>query len=101
MSDPNRLSTKQSDFEFNRILTGDCLEILSQVPDDSIHFVVTSPPYNVGIQYDKHHDQLEYSVYRDWLRDVWTELKRVLVSGGRFALNVAPNYFAAWCIGDL
>jgi site-specific DNA-methyltransferase (adenine-specific) len=82
---------QQSAPEFNRILTGDCLEILPQVAADSIHFVVTSPPYNVGIEYDKHEDQLEYSAYRDWLKKVWTEVKRVLVPGGRFALNVAPT----------
>lgn len=79
------------DFKFNRIITGDCIKVMKQIPDNSIDFAVTSPPYNVGIKYDKHSDKLDYEVYRNWLKSVWIQVKRVLVSGGRFALNIAPT----------
>lgn len=78
-------------FEFNRIITGDCLEVMKKIPDNTVHFAVTSPPYNVGIKYDNHSDKLDYEVYRNWLKTVWIETKRILVSGGRFALNIAPT----------
>ena len=83
--------TVNPNFGFNRIITGDCLEVMAQIPDNTVHFAVTSPPYNVGIEYDKHFDKLDYSVYRNWLKTVWTETKRILAPGGRFALNIAPT----------
>jgi len=79
------------DFAFDRIISGDCLEVMSHIPDNTVHLAVTSPPYNVGIEYDKHFDKLDYKVYRDWLKSVWIETKRVLVPGGRFALNIAST----------
>jgi site-specific DNA-methyltransferase (adenine-specific) len=45
----------------------------------------------LGINYDIHNDSLAYKEYLDWLKKVWLETKRVLVPGGRFALNIAPT----------
>lgn len=75
----------------DKIICGDCLEIMSEIPDNTVHLAVTSPPYNLGLKYDNHDDNLEYSQYLDWLSRVWTETKRILVPGGRFALNIAPT----------
>ena len=77
--------------ELNQIYCGDCLDLMKRIPSDSVHLAVTSPPYNVGIAYDNHKDTLSYDEYLDWLKEVWAETKRVLVSGGRFALNIAPT----------
>jgi len=75
----------------NQIICGDCLDIMRQIPDNTVHLAITSPPYNVGINYDKHNDKMSYDEYLDWLEKVWIETKRVLVPGGRFALNIAPT----------
>ncbi len=75
----------------DRIICGDCLEVMSQIPDETVHLAVTSPPYNLGIDYDNHDDSLAYDSYLEWMKKVWIETKRVLVSGGRFALNIAPT----------
>ena len=64
---------------------------MAQIPDNTIHLAITSPPYNLGINYDTHNDSLVYKEYLDWLKKVWLETKRVLVPGGRFALNIAPT----------
>jgi DNA modification methylase len=56
-----------------------------------VHLAITSPPYNVGLDYDGHNDNMTCDEYLAWLLPVWKELKRVLVNGGRFALNVAPT----------
>lgn len=79
------------DFKMNQIITGDVLEIMSQIPSNSIHLAITSPPYNVGKNYDNHNDRMSYDEYLSWLEKIWRETKRVLVSGGRFALNIAPT----------
>ena len=75
----------------DRIICGDCLEVMSQIPDGTVHLAITSPPYNLGINYDNHDDSLAYEKYLEWMKKVWIETNRVLVSGGRFALNIAPT----------
>ena len=75
----------------NKVINGDVLEVMKKLPDNSIHLAITSPPYNVGKDYDSHNDQMNYEDYLDWLNKVWTETKRVLVPGGRFCLNIAPT----------
>lgn len=81
----------------NRIICGDVLEVMKEIPDNTIHLAITSPPYNVGIEYDNHHDRMSYDEYLKWLKKVWLETKRVLVSGGRFALNIAPTSIKNFC----
>jgi len=75
----------------DQVICGDCLEVMSQIPDGTVHLAVTSPPYNLGISYDNHDDSLGYDNYLEWMKKVWIETKRVLVPGGRFALNIAPT----------
>lgn len=61
-------------------------ENMSQIPDNSVHLMVTSPPYNVGKDYD---DNLTLVDYRKMLYRVWKETYRVLVDGGRACINIA------------
>lgn len=82
---------QQKTFELDRIVTGDVLEVMAQIPSNSVHLAITSPPYNVGKNYDSHNDRMDYQEYLNWLEKVWRETKRVLVPGGRFALNIAPT----------
>ncbi len=82
---------KEEKFKFNQFLCGDVLDMIKKIPDSSIHFAVTSPPYNVGKDYDNHNDKMNHQDYLDWLYKVWIETKRVLVPGGRFAINIAPT----------
>jgi DNA modification methylase len=75
----------------DRIIEGDALAVLRALPASSVHLAVTSPPYNVGIAYRGYADDLGHDEYLAWLKTVWTALERLLVPGGRFALNVAPT----------
>lgn len=61
-------------------------ENMEELPDNSVHLMVTSPPYNVGKEYD---ENLTLTEYREFLKRVWSEVKRVLVPGGRVCINVA------------
>ncbi len=61
-------------------------EKMAELPDNSIHLVVTSPPYNVGKEYD---DDLTLPEYLSFLERVWAEVYRLLVPGGRACINVA------------
>lgn len=59
---------------------------MHELPDNSVHLMVTSPPYNAGKEYDKDQDLGEYLAM---LRAIWAETLRVLVPGGRACINVA------------
>ena len=59
---------------------------MDELPDNSIHMMVTSPPYNVGKVYDRN---LSLGEYRLLLKAVFSEVHRVLVPGGRACVNVA------------
>ncbi|MFQ3620383.1 MAG: site-specific DNA-methyltransferase [Spirochaetales bacterium] len=61
-------------------------ENMEELPDNSIHLMVTSPPYNVGKEYD---ENLTLKEYRGFLKRVFSEVKRVLVPGGRACINIA------------
>ncbi len=67
------------------IILGDSREMI-QLPDSSVHLMVTSPPYNARKTYD---DDLTLDEYLDLLRAVFRETYRVLVPGGRACINVA------------
>lgn len=59
---------------------------MQHLPDNSVHLMITSPPYNVGKDYD--HD-LDLEEYKALLAGVLTETYRVLVDGGRACINIA------------
>jgi len=80
----------QPDNEFpaelrNRIIHASA-EQMKAIPDNSVHLMVTSPPYNAAKEYDR---DLSLEEYLAMLRRVFAETYRVLVHGGRACVNVA------------
>ena len=65
---------------------GSSSEEMRELPDHSIHLMVTSPPYNVRKDYDQ---DLSMGEYRELLGKVFKETFRVLVTGGRACVNIA------------
>lgn len=72
----------------NKIINGDCVEVMKTLPESSIDLVVTSPPYNVGINYDTHIDTLDMDEYLSWTEKWLTEVYNILKDDGRVAINV-------------
>ncbi|MBC8400672.1 MAG: site-specific DNA-methyltransferase [Candidatus Marinimicrobia bacterium] len=92
-----RNNTGQDDFENglssnlkNRLINGDCLEQLRDIPDNSIDFVFTDPPYNLGKKYSGYSDDLQIKKYFNWCDQWIAELARVLKPGRTLTLLNIP-----------
>lgn len=82
-----------SNFEINKIYCGDCIQVMKRMPDEFVDLIVTSPPYNFGLdEYDTHTDVKNWEEYFQNLRDVFIECCRVLKYGGRICVNVQPLF---------
>lgn len=64
-------------------------ESLHDIEDNSVHLIITSPPYNCGIDYGVYSDSQEFGDYLKMLDKVWKGCERVLTPGGRIAINTA------------
>ena len=61
-------------------------EVMEEIPDNSVHLMITSPPYNVGKEYE---NELTLDEYSQLLSGVFSEVYRKLVTGGRVCINIA------------
>ena len=73
--------------KLNNIYNMDCIEGLRLIDDESIDLIVTSPPYNIGIDYDSYIDYIPWKDYLSWCRSWLTECYRVLKPDGRICIN--------------
>ena len=79
----------------------DCLEVFRQLPAGSIDVIVTSPPYNLGIQYNRYQDTLSRHDYLEWTSG-WVEAAtRVLKPDGSLFLNVGAKPTDPWTALDV
>ena len=69
----------------NKFILGSA-ENMKELPDNSVHLMITSPPYNVSKEYD---EDLSLKEYLQLLENSFRETYRVLVNGGRACINVA------------
>lgn len=82
-----------------QLILGDCLVELSNIPDNSIDCVITSPPYNVDLGNNKY-NKSPYSLYQDnrehtdyiaWLKNIFAIIYTKLVDGGRVCINIGDG----------
>jgi modification methylase len=95
--------------EYNRIIQGDCLSIMRELPDGCVDLVVTSPPYNLknstgnGMKscttsgkwagaalqngYTNHDDCMPHAEYAAWQKDCLTEMFRLIPETGAIFYN--------------
>lgn len=79
-----------------------CLEGMKNcLKSNSIDVVVTSPPYNIGINYNSYEDILPKEVYLAWIRKIGLEIRRALKNNGSFFLNVGNRPKDQWLAWDV
>jgi len=78
----------------NKILCGDCIDLLGAIREPFADLVFADPPFNVGFRYDKYHDKLEKNNYLAWTRDWMTACVQVLKAHGSLYVAIADDYAA-------
>ena len=76
----------------NKIYCEDSLDFLKKLPDNCIDIILTSPPYNFGINYNNSNDVNTWHNYFDTLFKIFKECIRVLKDSGRIIVNVQPLF---------
>jgi site-specific DNA-methyltransferase (adenine-specific) len=89
-------STKSIDIKF---YLEDCITgMRAHLQDKSVDVIVTSPPYNIGVDYGNggYNDSKPESEYLAWIERVGIEIKRVLKDDGSFFLNIGSTPTNPW-----
>ena len=72
--------------EINNIYNIDCIKGMKRIDEKLVDIIVTSPPYNIGVKYGKHNDNLPFTEYLDWMDRLGFHLNRVLKDNGSLFL---------------
>lgn len=63
--------------DYATLYHGDCREILLTLPTGSVDLCVTDPPYNVGVRYGSHDDEMSLANFTEWARTWFVECRRI------------------------
>lgn len=83
----------------NKILQGDCLELFSQIPDDSVDMTFADPPFNLKKNYNSYKDSLVLQEYLTWCQEWISEMVRVTKPSGSIFIHNIPKwltYYASY-----
>ena len=78
----------------NRIITGDCLELLKEIPDESVDMTFADPPFNLKKKYTNYNDSLEFKEYLDWCDEWISEMVRVTKPTGSIFVHNIPKWLS-------
>jgi len=78
----------------NKIIVGDCIKVMNSMPEKSVDLVFADPPYNIGLKYDNHKDNMPYEEYINWTEKWITAALRVLKDNGSIYIAIGDEYAA-------
>lgn len=79
-------------FCHNSIIKGDCLELFTKIPDDSIDATFADPPFNLKKKYNTYSDKLELDEYLEWCKKWLSEMVRVTKPTGSIFVHNIPKW---------
>jgi site-specific DNA-methyltransferase (adenine-specific) len=85
----------------SRFYLSDCADVFARMAPASVNVIVTSPPYNLGIRYNKYQDTLSQSEYLQWTAEWAAAAARVLSQDGSLFLNVGARPSDPWTALDV
>ncbi len=80
--------------ELNKIYLGDCIEIMKDLPSNSIDLVFADPPFNIGLKYDIYYDKKSYNEYFSWSEKWISETYRILKNTGSIYIAIGDEFAA-------
>jgi site-specific DNA-methyltransferase (adenine-specific) len=80
--------------EKNKVYLGNCIEIMKTLPEKSIDLVFADPPFNIGIKYDIHNDNMSYDEYYNWSEKWIRESYRLLKDNGTIYIAIGDEFAA-------
>jgi site-specific DNA-methyltransferase (adenine-specific) len=84
-----------------RFFLSDCRDVFRHLPAHSVDVIVTSPPYNLGIRYNRYEDSLPQADYLAWTHEWVSGAARVLKPEGSLFLNVGAKPSDPWTALDV
>lgn len=78
----------------NKIICGDCVEVLGKVTEPFVDLIFADPPFNIGYKYDKYNDKQKRENYIAWTKDWMSTCKKVLKPHGSFYIAIGDDYAA-------
>jgi DNA modification methylase len=78
----------------NRIICGDCIEVLSKIAEPFADLIFADPPFNIGYKYDKYYDKVKSKNYIAWTKDWVSACKKALKPHGSFYIAIGDEYAA-------
>jgi site-specific DNA-methyltransferase (adenine-specific) len=78
----------------NQVLTGDCLDLLAQLPEASVDLAFADPPFNIGYEYDVYDDRRAREDYLAWTEKWLGAVGRVLKPTASFWVAIGDEYAA-------
>ena len=76
----------------NKAVQGDCLEVMRDIPDNSVDVTFADPPFNLRKKYNSYHDKHEVQEYLSWCKEWLTEMVRVTKPTGSIFVHNIPNW---------
>lgn len=76
----------------NQIIHGDCIEIMQQLPSDSVDVTFADPPFNLKKKYGTYKDEKETSDYLNWCKQWIYEMVRITKPSGSIFLHNIPKW---------
>ena len=80
--------------EPNRIITGDCIEVLGAAGEPFADLIFADPPFNIGYKYDLYEDRKKYDEYYRWTEKWMAACRNVLKPAGSFWVAIGDDYAA-------
>jgi len=83
----------------DKVIRGDCLEILSDIEDNSVDISFADPPFNLEKKYGSYKDQKPDAEYIDWCRKWLSEMVRITKPTGSIFVHNVPKWLTYYaCI---
>lgn len=80
--------------EINKVYLGDCIEIMKNLPEKTVDLIFADPPFNIGIKYDIHNDNMSYDDYYHWSESWVKECFRLLKDNGSIYIAIGDEFAA-------